>query len=265
MLVIEDISFSYGKKPVITHLSTEIGKKEFFGIIGPNGSGKSTLVKLIIGILKASSGKILIDGTDIRRMPENQLSKEISYLPSGFDIYFPYTVEEFLSMGRFPYTGRYGKLEHKDREIIEATLVEFDIKNLRQRNLMELSEGEQQRVFLAQVVIQETSWILLDEPTSHLDIAHSYRIMDALKKLTSRGITVISVLHDLNLASEYCTKILLLGGGNIISAGPPDDVITYSNIEQAYKTKVLVYKNPYSQKPHVFGIPSSLLKESTRL
>jgi len=259
MLKLENVSFSYGKKRVIKDLSAEINANEFIGIIGPNGSGKSTLLKLISGLLQPREGRIFINGKNIKHIPVDIYAKTVSYLPSGLEIYFPYTVEEFVSMGRFPHTGRYGKLKKSDRHIIETTLEDFEIKSYSKRNMMELSDGEKQRVFLAQAIVQTPCFLLMDEPTSHLDIGYSYKILDEVKKLNHGELTVISVLHDLNLASEYCTRLFLIDGGEITSSGIPEEVITYGNIEKAYKTRVLVYNNPYSGKPHVFGIPSRLL------
>jgi len=260
MLKIKDISFSYGNKTAVKSLSAEIKKSEFVGIIGPNGSGKSTLLKLLVRILNPSAGKIFLDNCDISGIPGERYAKIVSYLPSNLDIYFPYTVEEFISMGRFPFAGRYGKFNKEDRKNVRETMENFQIENWKGRSVMELSDGEKQRVFLAQGIVQQPRLLLLDEPTSHLDIGHQYRIMDAVKTLNFSGMTVISVLHDLNLASEYCTKLLLMKDGEIFSRGTPAEVITYSNIEEVYKTRVLVYDNPFSKKPHVFGIPHGLLK-----
>lgn len=260
MLKIQNISFAYGSKNVIQGLSAEIKEAELIGIIGPNGSGKSTLLKLAARILKPQAGKIFLQGGDINKIPDGRYAKTVSYLPSNLDIYFPYTVEEFITMGRFPYTGRYGRAGKADAAIIEKTMQNFGLDSYRERSIMELSDGEKQRVFLAQSIVQQPSLILLDEPTSHLDIGHQYKIMDAVKGLNFSGMSVISVLHDLNLASEYCTKLFLMKDGKIFARGTPAEVITYGNIEEAYKTKVLVYNNPFSKKPYVFGIPSALLK-----
>ncbi len=262
MLGVENISFAYGREKILKSLSVEIKDGEFFGIIGPNGSGKTTLLKIITKILNPSSGRILLDGEDVRKIPAGQYSRNISFLPSGIDVSFSYTVEEFVSMGRFPYTGRYGNLSSGDMEKVNETLDTLGISPGAERKINELSDGEKQRVFLAQAIVQEPRLIILDEPTSHLDIGHSYKILDIIKHLNRTGMTVISVLHDLNLASEYCTKLLMLKDGEIFSQGTPEEVLTYANIEQVYETKVLVYKNPHSGKPYVFGIPSALLTEN---
>jgi iron complex transport system ATP-binding protein len=260
MLKIKNITFSYRTTPVLQNLSTEIKKGEFLGIIGPNGSGKSTLLKLIVRILTPSKGNIFLDTKNIKEIPYSTYSQKISYLPSNLETHFPYTVEEFISTGRAPYINRYGVLNKEDFKIIEETINIFELKDYKNLNIRELSDGEKQKVFLAQAVVQQPSLLILDEPTSHLDIGHSYKIMDIIKELNKKGTTIISVLHNLNLASEYCSNLILLNIGRIISSGDPSDVLTYQNIEETYKTKVLVYKNPHSGKPYVFGLPAHQLK-----
>ncbi len=262
MLRIKNMSFSYGREKILKNLSAEIKDGEFFGIIGPNGSGKTTLLKVITKILKPSSGSIMLNGEDIKKIPASQYAKSVSFLPSDIEVSFSYTVEEFVAMGRFPYTGRYGNVSAEDRNKVRDVLEKFGIGSYDSRNIQELSDGEKQRVFLAQAIVQEPSVIILDEPTSHLDIGHSFKILDIIKGINRTGITVISVLHDLNLASEYCTQLLMLKNGEIFSQGSSEEVLTYANIEQVYQTKVLVYKNPRSGKPYVFGVPSALLSEN---
>ncbi|MBN1445278.1 MAG: ABC transporter ATP-binding protein [Candidatus Omnitrophica bacterium] len=259
MLYIKNMSFSYGREKILKNLSAEIKDGEFFGIIGPNGSGKTTLLKVMTKILKPSSGSIMLNGKDIKKIPALQYAKSVSFLPSEIEVAFSYAVGEFVAMGRFPYTGRYGNMSAADRKKVMDVLEKFEIGSYGSRKIQELSDGEKQRVFLAQAIVQEPSVIILDEPTSHLDIGHSFRILDIIKDLNRSGITVISVLHDLNLASEYCTRLLMLKNGEIFSQGSPEEVLTYANIEQVYQTKVLVYKNPRSGKPYVFGIPAGLL------
>ncbi|HOL21785.1 MAG TPA: ABC transporter ATP-binding protein [bacterium] len=259
MFKIEGINFSYGKDDVLKDISFEIQKGEFLGIIGPNGSGKTTLLKVLARILKPYRGKILLENEEIYEIPLSEYAKKVAYLPSMIEFSFSYTVEEFVSLGRFPYTGRYGQLKKSDRDIVENVLEQFEIGQYRKRKVWELSDGEKQRVFIAQVITQQASVIILDEPVSHLDIGHSFKIMDIIKEINRSGITVISVLHELNLASEYCTKLLLLNKGSIFSEGTAEEVITYQNIEKVYQTKVLVYKNPHTGKPYVFGIPAILL------
>jgi iron complex transport system ATP-binding protein len=259
MLKIEKLNFAYDKENVLKNLSAEIKSGELLGIIGPNGSGKTTLLKIITKILKPSSGSLFFEGLKICEITAGEFAKKVAYLPSDINISFSYTVEEFVSMGRFPYTGRYGNLSASDKKTIKETLEKFEIDSYKERKIWELSDGEKQRVFLAQTVAQEPSLLILDEPTSHLDLGHSFKILDIIKKLNEDGITVVAVLHDLNIASEYCSRLILLKNGKIFSQGTAEEVLTYQNVEEVYETKALVYKNPYSRKPYVFGIPSALI------
>ncbi|RKY32899.1 MAG: ABC transporter [Candidatus Omnitrophota bacterium] len=259
ILKVDGINCGYGKKPVLKNISFSVKEGEIVGIIGPNGSGKTTLAKVISRNLKPYSGYVYYKGKDIFKLHPILFSRQIAYLPSDFEIYFPYSVEEFVSMGRFPYTGRFGTLKKDDREAINESLHLLDIFNLKDRNVQELSEGEKQRVFLAQVIAQQTPLLLLDEPVSHLDIGYKFSIMDLLKRLNKeRGITVLIILHDLNLASEYCDRLILLHKGCIYKDGSPDEVLEYKIIEEVYETKVLVYKNPFTNRPYVFGIPEKI-------
>jgi len=259
MLRLEGIYFSYDRTDILKDISFEVKKGEFLGIIGPNGSGKTTLLKTIARILNPYRGNIFFEGVDIRKIPYLEYARKVAYLPSQIDIPFSYTVEEFVLLGRFPYIGRYGEIKKTDREIIDKTLEQFEISHYRERKIWELSDGERQRVFISQVIVQQSSLIILDEPTSHLDIGHSFKILDIIREINKNGTTVITVLHELNLASEYCSRLLLLNQGSVFSEGTVEDVITYQNIEEVYKTKVLVYKNPHTGRPYVFGIPSTLL------
>ena len=262
ILSVENLSCGYERGMVLKNISFSIKEGEFLGIIGPNGSGKTTLARVISRTLKPYRGKIYYKGKDIFTLSPVLFAREIAYLPSGIEIYFPYTVEEFVSMARFPYTGRFSKLKENDRKIVNESLRLLDISTLKNRMVQELSEGEKQRVFLAQVIAQNTPFLILDEPISHLDIGHKFAIMDTLKKLNrERNITVMAILHDLNLASEYCDRLILLQNGVIYKEGVPEEVLKYQIIEEVYATRVLVYRNPFTGKPYVFGIPEELVKK----
>lgn len=259
MVEIKNLCCGYGEKEVIKNIFLRIEKGSFSGIIGPNGSGKTTLLKSIAGILKPKKGEILIGGDNIYKISPLNLAKKIAYLPSAFDIHFSYTVEEFIIMGRFAYTGKFGRFSEEDLKIFKKTVELLGLEKLKKRNIWELSDGEKQRTYLAQALVQQPSLLLLDEPTSHLDIGHQFKIMDILKKLNENGLTIISIFHNLNLASEYCNYLILLKDGEIYKEGKVEEVLTYQNIEEVYQTKVIVHENPYSKKPYVFGIPKRFL------
>jgi iron complex transport system ATP-binding protein len=253
---VENLSFSYGKNEVLRNINAKIYKGEFVGIVGPNGSGKTTFLKLLAKILKGNKGNIFYKGRELKKIKNIDYAREVGYLPSEIKLTFDMKVKDFLILGRYPFIGRFKK---EPEDVIYRTGEIFNIKNFFEKKMSQLSEGEKQRIYIAQLIVQNSETILLDEPTSHLDIGYQFGIMDILKALNNNGKTIICILHDLNLSACYCSKIILLNKGEVYKIGSPEEVLTYENIEVVYNTKVLVYKNPFTNKINVFGIPSSLL------
>ena len=256
---IENLSFSYGKNEILKNISVSIYKGEFVGVVGPNGSGKTTFLKLIAKILPLNKGNIFYKGKDLRKIKNIDYAREIGYLPSEIKFTFDMKVKDFLILGRYPFTGRFKK--EPEEAIYEIGRI-FNIKIFFEKKMSQLSEGEKQRIYIAQLMVQNSETILLDEPTSHLDIGYQFGIMDILKKINDNGKTIICILHDLNLSACYCSKIILLNKGEIYKVGSPEEVLTYENIEAVYNTKVLVYKNPFTDKINIFGIPAHILEKS---
>ncbi|HAJ56248.1 MAG TPA: heme ABC transporter ATP-binding protein [Candidatus Omnitrophica bacterium] len=248
----ENLTGGYGKSAVIRDVSFDIKKGDFLGIIGPNGSGKSTLLKLMSRVLTPQSGRVTLDKTDIRHMGLKGLSQKIAFVPQETLINFSFSVEEIVLMGRIPHLKRLQHETKNDHAIVQRSLQETDTVNLKDKYINELSAGERQRAIIARALAQEPAILFLDEPTSHLDIGHQIQMLNLLKKLNrERSLTVLIVLHDLNLASEYCDRLILLEKGRIFKVGAPHEVLTYQNIEKVYKTIVVVNENPISKKPYV--------------
>ncbi|MBU1122826.1 MAG: ABC transporter ATP-binding protein [Candidatus Omnitrophota bacterium] len=253
LINIKNITFGYGQTEVLKNISCAVSESDFLGIIGPNGAGKTTLFKLISKLLKPWQGKIFYNNIDLTKIPLHQLAKTMAVIPQILETPFSFTVNEFVSMGRFPHLSRFENFRHQDYDIVNQSLNLADVSRLSSHRLTELSGGERQRVIIAQGLAQTPKLLLLDEPTAHLDITHQVRILDLLKRLNKQtGLTVIVVMHDLNLASEYCDKIILLKNGEIFKSGSPREVFSYENIEEVYKTTVVVKNNPISKKPYVF-------------
>ncbi|MCM8784000.1 MAG: ABC transporter ATP-binding protein [Candidatus Omnitrophica bacterium] len=259
LLSVENLSSGYGRKTVLKNINFQIKEGEFLGIIGPNGAGKSTLLRNILRILPSLKGKILFRDKDIRSISPRILAQEIAYVPQQTQVWFSFSVLEILKMGRYPFLKRYKVERKKDWEVIEAKVRLTGIENFISASIDELSLGEKQMVFITRALIQEPTLILLDEPTAHLDIGHEIKIFDLLDKLNrQKNITVISVLHDLNLASQYCNRLLLLSEGEMIRLGTPQEVLDYKLIEEVYDTVVVVKDNPVTKRPHIFTIPQKL-------
>lgn len=252
LIKVNNLSGGYDKTLVIKDISFEVKRGEFLGIIGPNGSGKSTLLRLMSRVLPPKLGTITLEEKDARRMNLKEFCRKVAFVPQDTLINFSFTVEEIVLMGRIPHLKRMQFETKKDFSIVEYALSLTDTLYIKERDIDELSAGERQRVIIAKALAQEPALLFLDEPTSHLDIGHQVQILDLLKKLNKKqNLTVVMVMHDLNLASEYCNRIMLLNEGKVFKDGTPEEVLTYQNIESVYKTVVVVNKNPISAKPYV--------------
>ena len=252
MLEIKNLTCGYDKRFHLNGIDLSIQDGGFFGIIGPNGSGKTTLLRSITRILKPEKGDVLIGGRSIWHTDIGELARIIAVV-SQHVATDELSVGEFVLLSRIPHYRGLQFLETKrDEEIADKAMVLTGTLEFKDRPMSELSGGERQLVLIARALAQEPKFLLLDEPTSHLDIAHQVLILDLLKKLNKElSLTVVIVLHDLNLASEYCDRVALLSGGTIYKEGPPQDVLDYKTIENVYKTVVVVEKNPVSSKPYI--------------
>ncbi|MFQ3573494.1 MAG: ABC transporter ATP-binding protein [Thermodesulfovibrionales bacterium] len=257
MIKINDIYCGYNEEVVLKGVSFEVNNGEHLGIIGPNGSGKTTLLKAMTKLLNCFSGTIEILGKDIRQMGIKELSKKIAVVTQTPSFVEDLRVMDFVLLGRIPHFRWFQIVESKrDIEICQECMHLTDTLRFKDRLMSELSGGERQLVSIAKALAQEPSIILLDEPISYLDISHQVRILDTITSLIKdRGMTAITVLHELNLASEYCERLILLDRGTIKMIGTPNEVLQYDVIEEVYNTVVVVRQNPISHKPYVFVVP----------
>jgi len=252
MLELINLTCGYNSKFLLKDINIKVEKGELIGIIGPNGSGKTTLLRAITRVIKPEKGKILFEKKNIEKFSFKELAKKIAVV-SQISTANVMTVEEFVLLGRIPHRRRLQFLETKlDEEIAHRAMDLTGTFNLKERFFGDLSAGEKQLVVIARSLAQEPELLLLDEPTSHLDIAHQVKILDLIKRLNKNGLTVIIVLHELNLASQYCNRLILLNNGTLHKCGSPSEVLTYQIIEEVYKTIVVVRENPISSKPYVF-------------
>jgi iron complex transport system ATP-binding protein len=248
----ESVDFRYPERPIFSGLSLSLEGGEVLGLIGPNSSGKTTLLKLMDGLLQPQRGRILLEERNLEQIPRAQVARKIAVVPQAMEVPFSFTVGEIVLMGRAPYLTRFGWEKQKDLDVAREAMALTDVAGLGDRTFWELSQGEKQRVLIARALAQEPRIILLDEPTSHLDINHQVEINELIRGLNlQKGLTVLHISHDLNLAAEYCHRIVLLHQGSVFSAGVPSEVITEENIRRVYETKVLVEKNPLSGAPRI--------------
>lgn len=232
-----NVTFSYGTKEVLKGISFEAHESEVLSIIGPNGSGKSTLIKCIDGLLKNNSGDIYLNGENIKNIPLKERAKFIAYVPQSSYEAFPQKVFETVLMGRKPHLG--WSVGRKDLKVVENILEYMELSEISNSYLDELSGGQKQKVLIARALAQEPSILLLDEPTSSLDIKHQFEVLNIIKNISRRRKTlVIMVIHDLNMASRFSDELLLLKDGKIFSSGKADTVLTKDNIKSVYEIEV---------------------------
>ena len=258
---IENFSCGYpGFKLSGINLSLEKGS--FSGIIGPNGSGKTTLFRGITSSIATFEGRIFLKGKDLQLFSLKERARKMAIVTQFTDT-DQISVEDYVLMGRMPYHHRFQFFESKgDFEKAHQYMQLTDVLKHKDKLMTELSGGEQQRAAIARALTQEPELLLLDEPTSHLDITHQVRILDLLHRLNQEmGLTVLMVIHDLNLASEYCDQLILFNEGKLFTRGTPEEVLTFDTIEQVYQTPVITRTNPYSNKPVIFLVSEKMMKQ----
>lgn len=267
MLDVKNISGGYPGNNVLNGVSFSVGKSELFGILGPNGSGKTTLLKIISGLIAPEHGEIFIQNKPIQTYTPKELAKITAVLPQVSSEVFAYTVKETVSLGRYAHqSGWFHSQQSGDDAIVQEAMETTGVAKFQNKLLHELSGGERQRVFLAQALAQQPKILLLDEPTNHLDLAYQKELLDRMKKWTrERGLTVVSIFHDLNLAGLYCDRILLLNEGKTNIIGDPHDVLQEVKIREVYKTKVVKQQHPEMPQPQMLLSPESLQTEENIL
>jgi len=255
-ITIANLSHAFGTQKVLKKITFSVKKGEFFIIIGPNGSGKTTLMRLLAGILKLQQGQIEILGLPNHRYTAKRLARSVAFVPQRLPLDLPFAVGEVVLLGRAPYQGALGIEREMDSKIAHQAMAFTELDHLAYSNLDQLSGGEQQRVFIARAICQEPAIMLLDEPTASLDLSHQIKVMDLLEKLKiEKGITVIMVSHDINLAAMYSDQVLLLKDGEIASIGPPANVLSFRKLEDTYGCKLLVDESPLGGFPRITLVP----------
>lgn len=252
MIEANSISFRYLEDWVLQDVSFQVRRGEFIGVIGPNGSGKTTLLKVLYRLLSPQRGEVFFERVPLKKMSQRDIAKRIAVVAQETYPAFPFRVIEIVLMGRSPYLGHLMFEREKDLEIAKKAMEWTEILPISERPLDELSGGERKRVFIARALAQEPEVILLDEPTTNLDIHHQIEFLDLILALNrEKGLTILMASHDLNLASEFCDRLILLQKGGIFKMGSPQEVITRENIERVYGCGVWVDQNPVSGMPRI--------------
>lgn len=255
-LEVKGVYFSYSSIDALKDVTMEVTDGEIVSIVGPNGSGKSTLLKCINRILNPKIGTILINGKNIKEHEIKELARLFGYVPQNDNYVFPFTVFEIVLLGRKPHVN--WRLSAKDKEIVYSILELMGLEKLAFRPFNELSSGEKQKVLLARALAQEPEILLLDEPTSNLDLRHQLEILNFISAIVKKkGISAIMAMHDLNLAFRFSTQTILLKQGKIYAAGKPNEIFTEENIKAVYGVEVIIHKN--SEIPYL--IPVRVTKE----
>ena len=251
-LSIKNLDLFYGDNQALKDINIDIKENKVTALIGPSGCGKSTLLKTLARLIKPISGDIVIDGKKVTSMPSKQLAKVLGLLPQSPVVPEGITVWDLVSRGRFPYQTMLKSMSKEDFEAVEEALEIMGITDLANRCVDELSGGQRQRVWIAMALAQQTDILLLDEPTTYLDIAYQVEILDLLTDLNRRrNTTIVMVLHDINLSARYADYIFALRKGKLIKQGSPDEVITTELIDTVFGLDCEVIKDPVSNSPFI--------------
>lgn len=250
---INDLVFSYSSVPVLRDITIDLTGPKFVSIMGPNGVGKSTLIHCINKILTPTSGTVMIDDRNVKDISLKEMAKNVGYVPYTSSDTFPLNVVDTVLMGRHPHS-QWGSLD-KDLDIVYDTLRMLGISSLAMRSFNELSAGQHQKVVLARGLVQEPSILLLDEPTSNLDVRHQLDVTRLLKQLSvDKQILVIMISHDINIAAKYSDEVIMMSGGTVFAVGTPKDVITPENLREVYGVEAAVIED--------MGVPHVILRSA---
>jgi len=254
VIKVKDLSYRYGPLKALDGVSFSLPQGKVVGLLGPNGSGKSTLCLCLAGMLdrKGSSGEIKISGQDLRSFAPEKLALKMAVVFQDNLFSFDFTAYEIVLMGRSPYLRPLQPERPEDHQIAEKALRDCDCFEFKDRPIKSLSGGERQRVVLARALAQTTSVLLLDEPTNHLDLKHQKQILSLVRELAeSKGVLSVVVLHDLNLAGQFCDHLLLLDQGRLVKQGTPEEVLTPENLNPVYQINVHKISHPVTGRPQI--------------
>ncbi|WP_082801498.1 ABC transporter ATP-binding protein [Herbidospora cretacea] len=247
-LTVENVSVRIGGKALVDDVSLEVAKGETLGLVGPNGAGKSTLLRTLYRARKPTSGRVFLDGEDVRKMPSGWLARRLAAVLQETGGDFELTVYDVVAMGRTPHKRAFDGDNTEDKQIIADALARLDVEHLAHAPFDRLSGGEKQRVLIARALAQQPTTMVLDEPTNHLDLRHQ---LDALELVRDLEVTAVIALHDLNMAAAFCDRICVMDGGRVVSLSTPAEVLTPALLAEVYRVDADVTPHPETDVPHV--------------
>ncbi len=252
-IFVQDLTWkpSEQKKPVLDHIKACIEQGGFYGILGPNGSGKTSFLRHLLCYLPIEEGSICLEEKELSAYSRKELALQFSHVPQNTNVDASFSVYDIIMMGRSPYQKRFGGITKEDKEKVENAMKLMHCENLKDKAITTLSGGEAQRVIAARAIAQDTPYLFLDEPISHLDIRYQIELMEALKVLNEeQKTTIIAVLHDINMAAKYCKQILLMKDGKVFAAGKTEEVLTVENLEAVYEIPFFESVHPFTNTPY---------------
>lgn len=251
-LSVRDLCFSYGRESVLRGVSFDVDRPEFVCVLGPNGAGKTTLAKCLDRILKPTSGTVTLDGEDVLSMRQMDLARRVAFVPNRTSNTFRTTVSEFVLMGRFPHAQ--WSNSDRDLDVADAAMGMMGLHDLAGKDVGEISSGQMQRAMIARGLAQEPELLILDEPTSNLDVRSQMEVMGFLRDLArSRSVAILAVCHDLNIAAAFADRVMMVSDGRVFADGEPSEVLTESNISSVYGVRSRVID--VDGRPHVILLP----------
>lgn len=260
-LTVNQMSVSLSGQAILHNVSARIRSGEFVGIIGPNGSGKTTFLKSLRGLCPIQSGEVILNGHNIKQLTDKQMARQVAYMQQNINLNFGYTAKEIVLTARYPYLKWWQNETSRDKAMVEQVMKDVGIWSLRHRAVNELSGGERQRVFLAKALAQDTELLLLDEPTAALDLVYADEIFRQGRAYCEQGKGICIVVHDLELAAKFCTRLLLFSKGQLVADGTPQEVLTATHLKEAFQLAAAVYEDPYFKQQRIFVFP----KEATSI
>jgi len=255
---VDAVRFSYNGQPILNGVSFSVAPGEILTIVGQNGSGKTTLLKNISGVLPPNGGAVYLGMKQPGEMLGGELARCLAAVEQEREVGFDFTVRQLVSMGRFSHRGRFARESDADRQKIAAAMKSTNVTQFAERPIHTLSGGERQRVFLAMGLAQDPKVLLLDEPTTHLDINYQIQIMEIVRRQATAGLTVLMALHDLNSAAQYSDRVAILHDGVILAIGEPAYVLTEINIKTAFDAEVRVGRDPFTGSIYVTPHPQKV-------